>query len=178
MKTPAAACTSTSTSGRRNSPFAPFTWVTERPRAPNFQAFGWFTLISEMLLAALLLIGLRTRVVALAGAAMAVPIVLSVLYYDRRRRVVVVVPADDRRCTCCCGRAPSGEHLGVDGVLANGDGRSAARSCDDVGIVAVVIGVARTVRRPLGGLRGRGAALLGSDAGFVDDGRAWCGVGS
>jgi thiosulfate dehydrogenase [quinone] large subunit len=66
----------------RNSPFAPFTWVTEELILPNFRLFGWVTLVVEVLLAVLLLVGYRTRIVALVGAAWSVPILLSVIYFD------------------------------------------------------------------------------------------------
>jgi len=59
-------------SGAANAPFAPFRWLLREIVVPNFHLFGWFTLISETVLAALLLIGYRTRLVALAGAAMSV----------------------------------------------------------------------------------------------------------
>jgi thiosulfate dehydrogenase (quinone) large subunit len=72
-----------SSSVSRNSTFAPFTWVTEQFVLPNFGFFGWFTLVTEIALAALLIVGYRTKIVALAGAAMSVPIMLSVLYYDK-----------------------------------------------------------------------------------------------
>ena len=60
--------------GADNAPFAPYRWVLRELVVPNFQAFGWFTLISETIVAALLLIGYRSRLVALAGALMAAPL--------------------------------------------------------------------------------------------------------
>jgi uncharacterized membrane protein YphA (DoxX/SURF4 family) len=159
-----------SASVSRHSPFAPFTWVTEEIILPNFRFFGWFTLLAELLLALLLLVGYRTKLVALAGAAFSIPIMLSVLYYDRADEwswsyimmiaLHVVAYATD-----------AGRHLGLDGVLA-GDRAAAGRALRVVGIVAAVVGllglwVARSID-----FAGDRAALLGSDAGFVaDDGR-------
>lgn len=152
--------------GAENAPFGPYRWALHELVLPNFQAFGWFTLISETIVAALLLIGYRSRWAALAGAAMAVPIGLSVLYYPN---------ADEWAWSyllmiglhLLLWAVPSGEHLGVDGVLVAPPERSfiAMRS---TGIVAVVVGlmgllVARSVD-----IGGRGVALLGSDAGFTN----------
>ncbi len=49
----------------------------------NFGFFGWITLIVEIGLAGLLIVGYRTKIVALVGAAWVIPIGLSVIYYDR-----------------------------------------------------------------------------------------------
>jgi thiosulfate dehydrogenase [quinone] large subunit len=151
----------------RHSPFAPFTWITEEIILPNFQFFGWFTLITETLLAALLIIGYRTKLVALAGAAMSVPILLSVLYYDRADEwswsyflmiaAHILVWASD-----------AGAHLGVDGVLRR-DPAAARRALLQLGVVTTVIGVAGLIVARSVSFAGREVALLGSDAGFVGD---------
>jgi len=135
--------------GAENAPFAPYQWALREVVLPNFQAFGWFTLISETIVAALLLIGYRSRLVALAGAAMALPIGLSVLYYPQ---------ADEWAWSylmmiglhLVLWAVPSGDRLGVDGALAGGVARS-SRALRTIGITA--------------------AALLGSDAGFSDPAR-------
>ncbi len=152
--------------GAESAPFAPYRWVLRELVVPNFQAFGWFTLISETIVAALLLIGYRSRLVALAGAALAVPIGLSVLYYPK---------ADEWAWSyllmiglhLLLWAVPSGDHLGVDGVLTGSPAR-AGRALRSTGIVAVVVGalglfVARSVD-----FAGEKAALLGSDAGFAN----------
>ena len=54
--------------------------ITENIVLPNFQLFGWIVILTDGTLAALLLIGYRTRLVALIGAFNAVPIFLSVAY--------------------------------------------------------------------------------------------------
>jgi len=150
----------------RNSPLAPFTWVTEELILPNFRFFGWVTLVVELLLAMLLLVGYRTRIVALVGAAWSVPILLSVIYYDRADEwswsyfmmigLHLVLFATD-----------AGRHLGIDGVLArNGD--AARRSLAIVGSVAIAVGVLGLIVARSVSFAGSEAALLGSDAGFAN----------
>ena len=158
----------------RNSPLAPFTWVTEELILPNFRFFGWVTLVVELLLAMLLLIGYRTRVVALVGAAWSVPILLSVIYYDRADEwswsYLMMIGLHLVLFATAAGR-----HLGLDGVLERGND-AARRALSIVGAVAVAVGglglyVARSVA-----FAGAEAALLGSDAGFESDGgitRRW-----
>lgn len=150
----------------RNSPFAPFTWVTEEIILPNFTFFGWFTLVAETALALLLLVGYKTKIVSLVGVTFAVPILLSVIYYDRADEWswayflmigihLLLYAADAGKCA------------GLDGVLA-GDGARVRRSLIGTGAVGAVVGllglfVARGVS-----FAGDEVALLGSDAGFVD----------
>lgn len=153
----------------RNSPFAPFTWLNEEIILPNFQFFGWFTLVSEIAIALLLIVGYKTKLTALAGFGLSVPIFLSVIYYDRADEwswayfmmmgLHLILYATD-----------SGKHIGVDGVLEAEPDRQ-RRSLATMGGVATVIGllglfVARSVD-----FAGDQAKLLGSDAGFVDDDR-------
>ena len=150
----------------RNSPFAPFTWVTEQVILPNFQFFGWFTLIIETIMAALLLIGYRTKIVALVGAVMTIPIMLSVIYYDRGDEwswsyilmftALIMLWASD-----------SGAHFGVDGVLRRGPA-DARRALVSIGVITTVIGVAGLFVARSISFAGSQVALLGSDAGFVD----------
>jgi uncharacterized membrane protein YphA (DoxX/SURF4 family) len=158
----------------RHSPFAPYTWVTEEIVLPNFTAFGWFTLISETLLALLLLAGWKTRWVALAGAGLSVPIMLSVLYYDRADEwswsyllmigVHVILFATN-----------AGMYLGLDGVLARAT--SSIRPLAIVGGVATVVGLLGLFVSRNADFASRKVNLLGSDAGFTrDDGsitRRW-----
>ncbi len=154
----------------RHSPFAPFRWVTEHIILPNFQLFGWITLLSEIAFATLLLIGYRTKLVALGAALMTVPIMLSVLYYDNADEwswsyllmigVHLLLIASD-----------AGGHLGLDGLLRR-DRSAAVGGLRVFGVVATIVGllglfVARSVD-----FASSKAALLGSDAGFVgDDGK-------
>jgi len=151
--------------GAENAPLAPFRWVLRELVLPNFQAFGWFTLISETIVAALLLIGYRSRWVALAGAALAVPIGLSVLYYPKADEwawaYLLMIGLH-----LLLWAVPSGDHLGVDGVLAGSPDRS-NRALRSTGIVAVVVGVLGVFVARSIDFSGRAVALLGSDAGFV-----------
>ena len=61
--------------------FSPYSWVVENVITKQYSFFGWVTLLVESVLAALLLIGLATRIAALVGAGMSVTILLSVLHY-------------------------------------------------------------------------------------------------
>jgi uncharacterized membrane protein YphA (DoxX/SURF4 family) len=150
----------------RNSPFAPFTWVTEELILPNFRLFGWVTLVVEVLLAVLLLVGYRTRIVALVGAAWSVPILLSVIYFDGADEwswsylmmigLHLLLFATD-----------AGRHLGLDGVLAR-SGDAARRALTIVGSVAIVVGVLGLFVARSVSFAGSEAALLGSDAGFAN----------
>ena len=54
--------------------------ITENLVLPHFHLFGWIVILTDGTLAALLLIGYRTRLVALVGAFNAIPIFLSVAY--------------------------------------------------------------------------------------------------
>ncbi len=54
--------------------------ITENLVLPHFHLFGWIVILTDGTLAALLLIGYRTRLVALIGAFNAIPIFLSVAY--------------------------------------------------------------------------------------------------
>ena len=161
-----AVCTSTSPRARRTRRSAPYRWVLRDLVFPNFQAFGWFTLISETIVAALLLIGYRSRWVALAGAALAVPIGLSVLYYPN---------ADEWAWSyllmiglhLLLWAVPSGDHLGVDGVLA-GRRNASGRALRASGVVTVVVGALGLVVARSVDFGGKAVALLGSDAGFTD----------
>jgi thiosulfate dehydrogenase [quinone] large subunit len=150
----------------RNSPFAPFTWVTEEIILPNFTLFGWFTLVVETIVAALLLVGYRTRVVALLGAALTVPIFLSVLYYDRADEwswaYILMFVAH-----LLLWATDAGRHGGLDGALRHGPG-AASRGLLATGVVATAVGVAGLwVARSIDVI-GSEAKLLGSDAGFVN----------
>ncbi len=149
----------------RNSPFAPFTWVTEQIILPNFQFFGWFTLIVETMLAALLLIGYRTKIVALVGAAMTIPIMLSVIYYDRADEwswaYILMFSAH-----IMLWASDSGAHFGVDGVRRSS--AAARRALTSIGVITTVIGVAGLFVARSVSFAGSQVALLGSDAGYVD----------
>jgi uncharacterized membrane protein YphA (DoxX/SURF4 family) len=153
----------------RHSTFAPFTWVTEEIILPNFRAFGWMTLIVEVLLAMLLLAGYRTKIVALVAAVMSLTIMLSVIYYDKTYEwswsyllmvgLHLLIFATD-----------AGKHLGLDGLRTRAPA-VARRALGNVGVFAVLVGVVGLYVARSVDFAGRKAALLGSDAGFVANGK-------
>lgn len=158
----------------RNSPFAPFTWVTEEIILPNFQLFGWVTLIVEIVIAALLLIGYRTKLIGLVAALWAVPILLSVIYYDRADEwswayfMMIALPL-------LLSAVDAGKHLGLDGLRERGPD-AASRGITALGVVTIAVGIVGLIVARSIDFAGRDVALLGSDAGFVDDGevvRRW-----
>lgn len=150
--------------GAENAPLAPYRWVLREIVLPNFQLFGWITLLSETVVATLLIIGYRTRLAAFAGALMAVPIGLSVIYYPR---------ADEWAWAyfmmiglhLLLWAVPAGEHFGLDGAL-RASGAQLRKSLHVFGICTVVIGVAGLVVARSIDFAGEAAALLGSDSGF------------
>jgi thiosulfate dehydrogenase (quinone) large subunit len=152
----------------RHSTFAPFKWFTEEVLLPNFKFFGWFTLLSEVTLALLLLSGYKTKLVALGGAAMSVPIMLTVLYYDRAEEwswsYLLMIMAH-----LLLFASDAGKHLGLDGALRRGAG-SLKRALGLIGLVTVAIGAAGLFVSRSVSFAGSKVALLGSDAGFLNDG--------
>lgn len=156
-------------SGAANAPFAPFRWLLREIVVPNFHLFGWFTLVSETLLAALLLIGYRTRWVALAGAAMSVPIMLTVIYYPKSYEwswsYLLMIGLH-----LLLWATAAGDHIGVDGVL-RGEPHRSTRALLVVGAVAAAVGVLGLYVARSIDFAGKSAALLGSDAGFSADGK-------
>lgn len=150
--------------GADNAPFAPFRWGLREVVLPNFQAFGWFTLISETVVAALLIIGYRSRLIALVGAVLAAPIGLSVLYYPNADEwawaYLLMIGVH-----LLLWAVPCGDSIGVDGVLADSPAR-ARIAVKRIGYVAVALGVAGLFVARSIDFAGDSAALLGSDAGF------------
>ena len=155
--------------GAQNAPFEPYRWVLREIVLPNFQLFGWYTLVSELVVAALLLIGYRTRIVALAGAAMTVPIMFSVLYYPKADEwswsYLLMIGVH-----LLLAAVYAGNYLGVDGVIA-GPSDGAPRALRGIGFVAVAVGVVGLIVARSVDFSGRLVKLLGSDAGFVDGDR-------
>ena len=104
---------------------------------------------------------------AIAGALLTIPILLSVIYYDGADEwswsylmmiaLNLVLFASD-----------AGRHIGLDGVLERGPA-AARRALVTVGAVAAVVGVLGLYVARSISFAGNEAALLGSDAGFVDD---------
>lgn len=57
--------------------------ITEHVILPNYHLFGWLVILTDGALAVCLLLGYKTRIAAFVGALNAIPIFLSVLYYDK-----------------------------------------------------------------------------------------------
>jgi uncharacterized membrane protein YphA (DoxX/SURF4 family) len=97
----------------------PYAWFVENVVLKQYRLFGWITLITEILLAAMLLVGWKTRLISLVGAGLSISIALSVLNYDKAYEwpwsyylmfaIHMVLWA-----------AAAGNHLGVDGALKRG----------------------------------------------------------
>jgi thiosulfate dehydrogenase (quinone) large subunit len=140
-----------------NPVFGPYSWFVENVVAKNYTLFGWITLITEVLLAALLILGLFTRTAALAGAGLSVSILLSVLYYDKVYEwpwsyfLMIAIHL-------FVFATAAGEHWGLDGIKKRGTYKKAATTLACVAIVAGVLGliVARNVD-----FAGKQGALLG-----------------
>lgn len=64
--------------GTEHEVFAPYGWLTEHVLLPHFTLFAWLVLLTEIALAAFLLVGLATRFWALVGVVQSVAILLSV----------------------------------------------------------------------------------------------------
>jgi uncharacterized membrane protein YphA (DoxX/SURF4 family) len=121
-----------------NPVFGPYKWFVENVVMKNYRTFGWITLITEMLLAALLIIGFKTRWISLVGVGLSVSIALSVLNYDKAYEwpwsYYLMVAAHLLLWAC-----NAGTHLGVDGARLRGrDG--AFRNWLALGVAALVTG--------------------------------------
>ena len=121
--------------------FAPWSWIVEHVVLKQYVLFGWTTLLLESALAALLLLGLWTRPVALLAAANSLAIGLSVLHYPNEwpwsyylmiaLHVLLFATA-------------AGEHVGLDGVRQRGPDAQ-RRAMEVLGAVAVVVGIVSLV---------------------------------
>jgi thiosulfate dehydrogenase [quinone] large subunit len=132
----------------RNPVFDPWSWFVEHVVVEQYVLFGWFTLLSEAAVAALLILGFKTRWAAVAGALLTVPIFLSVLYYDKQYEwpwSYYLMAA----LHLAVFASAAGRFFGLDGVLRRGPA-SSARAATVLGAVAAVTGavglwVARSV---------------------------------
>jgi thiosulfate dehydrogenase (quinone) large subunit len=97
----------------------PYAWFVENVVLKQYRLFGWITLITEILLAALLLIGWKTRLISLVGAGLSVSILLSVLNYDKAYEwpwsyyLMIAIHL-------LLWATSAGLHLGVDGAVKRG----------------------------------------------------------
>jgi thiosulfate dehydrogenase (quinone) large subunit len=116
----------------------PYAWFVENVVLKQYRLFGWITLITEIALAALLLVGYKTRLIALAGAGLSVSIALSVLNYDKAYEwpwsyyLMVVIHL-------FLWATNAGTSLGMDGAVKRGI-QGAATAWKALGAVAIVCG--------------------------------------
>jgi uncharacterized membrane protein YphA (DoxX/SURF4 family) len=121
-----------------NPVFPPYSWFVENIVMKNYRVFGWITLITEMLLAALLIIGFKTRWIALVGVGLSISIALSVLGYPNEWPWAYYLMIAVHLLLWA---VAAGTHLGVDGARAHGNS-GASRTWLTLGILAVVVGAA------------------------------------
>jgi thiosulfate dehydrogenase (quinone) large subunit len=126
----------------KNPVVGPFTWFIKHVVLKQYTLFGWITLITEVALAVCLLLGFKTRIAALVGAAMSVNILLSVLnYVDGKGSqpewawsyyLMIAVHL-------LLFAVAAGQHLGVDGIRTRG-GEAGRKAIEVLGAVAIVVG--------------------------------------
>jgi uncharacterized membrane protein YphA (DoxX/SURF4 family) len=117
--------------------FAPWSWIVEHIVLKQYTLFGWSTLLLESMLAALLLLGLWTRPVALLAALNSVAIGLSVLHYPNEWpwSYYLMVALHVLLFATAAGR-----YVGLDGVRARG-GAAREHAVVVLGVIAVVVGL-------------------------------------
>ena len=126
--------------GIKHPVFPPYSWFLEHVVRSNLTAFGWMTLIVEATLGALLVLGWQTRLVALAGAGMTIPIALSVLQAPNEWPWAYFLMFGAHILLAACA---AGKHLGLDGLRMRGlSGRTAWLP---LGILGVAVGVAGVI---------------------------------
>jgi TQO small subunit DoxD len=138
--------------------FAPFAWFIENIVMKQYRLFGWVTLLLEVLLAASLLLGWHTRIMALLGAGLSVNIMLSVLYYDKQYEwpwsYYLMIFGH-----LAIFAAGAGRTFGLDGLRKRG-APSHRNAVTLLGAVAVVVGIAGVyVSRSKGFTSGQGAMV-------------------
>jgi thiosulfate dehydrogenase (quinone) large subunit len=147
----------------RKPVFGPFSWFIENIVLKQYTLFGWITLITEVVLAAFLILGFKTRIAALVGALMSVNILLSVLNYDK---------ADEWAWSYYLMIAlhlvlfavAAGNFMGIDGVLSRGTA-ARSRAISVLGAVAVVIGIIGLVLALKGDFSGKIGHIIGYQKG-------------
>lgn len=96
--------------------FAPYSWFVENIVQPNFVFFGWVTFFLEAGIGAFLILGLLTRLTALAGLAQSFAITFSVLNQDVFSEWSYAYYIMIAGFLAVIGTAP-GRFYGLDGVL-------------------------------------------------------------
>jgi uncharacterized membrane protein YphA (DoxX/SURF4 family) len=122
--------------------FAPWSWIVEHVVLKQYTLFGWSTLLLESALAALLLLGLWTRPVALLGAANSLAIALSVLHYPNEWPWSYYLMIGVHLLLAATG---AGRFLGLDGVRRSG-AAARAKAVTVLGAIALVVGIVGLVR--------------------------------
>lgn len=120
-----------------NPVFGPWSWIVENIVLKQYTLFGWATLLLEAAFAALLLLGLWTRITALIGAAVSVTIALSVLFYPNEWPWALYLMV---AIHVLLAATNAGQSLGLDGVRKSGSAARAKASMV-LGVVAVVVGL-------------------------------------
>jgi hypothetical protein len=146
---------------KRGAPvFRPFTWLVDEVIIPNFTLFGWFTLLSEIVLAAALLAGWKVRWMALLGAVQSLFIGISVVNYT----LVVEWPWSYYMMVAghlaLFGMA-AGRVAGADGLHAG----NAHRGWLAAGVASALLGVWAIAKGALGGFDAEVGELLGNSWG-------------
>jgi uncharacterized membrane protein YphA (DoxX/SURF4 family) len=134
-------------------------WIVRELILPNYQLFGWVTLLSEITLAALLLLGYKTRLIALVGAAQSAAIFLSVVNYEKTEEwpwSYFLMIAMHLLVFACS----AGMYLGLDGVIARGADRL-AQLC--LGLVAIVVGIVGFIASRSVGFTAKQGVRIGND---------------
>jgi uncharacterized membrane protein YphA (DoxX/SURF4 family) len=126
---------------------------------PNYRLFGWVSLLTEIALAALLLLGFKTRLVALVGAVQSVAIFLSVVNYTKVYEwpwsYFLMVALHLVLFATSAGR-----YLGLDGVIE----RSADRVGQvTLGAVAAVVGIIGFIAARSVGFSADAGVRIGND---------------
>ncbi len=139
--------------------FDPFAWIVEHVVLEHYTLFGWYTLLADSTIAALLLLGLFTRFAALWGALTSVTIFLSILHYDKAYEWPWSYYLMFALHLMLFATA-AGQYMGLDGARAKG--RAALeRFMWWLGMVAIVVGVAGLIAARDIGLTARQGARLG-----------------
>jgi uncharacterized membrane protein YphA (DoxX/SURF4 family) len=142
--------------GIDNPTFPPYSWVLREVIAPHMSLFGWMTLLLEASLAALLILGWRTRPVALIAAAQSAAIGLSVAQTPNEWpwSYVVMVALHLMLFATDAGRFGGLDSLSI-------EGRSARRSVMVLGGAAVAVGLAGVVAAASSPFTDRSGSLVG-----------------
>lgn len=96
--------------------FVPYSWLVENVVQPNFVFFGWVTFFLEAGIGAFLILGLLTRLTAVAGVAQSFAITFSVLNQDVFSEWSYAYYIMIAGFLAVIGTAP-GRFYGLDGVL-------------------------------------------------------------